>query len=263
MRFRLFWALCALFTVAASPVVGQERRADDTAFATLCMVDWSIGPIWAGSRLGCPPVLQPLRAPDRPCRTRYTTGDGTREEARLRYDAAGRLREVEHVGRRRASYAYDAEGRLTTHTTQTRGYPPTTTSFTYAQGAIADDTTASNDRHRWQLEGGRVVSEESVHGAPDAPPMSTARWIYENETFVGVDSVLCRAPSRDGARCEPSGSTNRSRITRDRAGRISRRTNGELTDLYTYDARGRVIRIRSASARFHDQMQVDYVCAEP
>lgn len=262
MRARRSWLISSWVALVTSPVVAQERPRDDVALATLCMVEWSIGPVWAGERLGCPPVVQPLAAPNRPCRTRYSTSGGTREEARLRYDAAGRLREVEHVGRGRVTYVYDGEGRLTSYTRQTTGYAPTTTSFAYARGTITDDTTSSTDRHRWQVEGGRLVSAEYVNGAPDAPPMSASRWIYERERFVGVDAVLCRTPPRDGARCDPAGPVDRSRVTRDRDGRISRRTNGDTTDLYTYDARGRVIRIRSASARFRDQMLVDYVCPD-
>lgn len=262
MRARRLWLIISWVTAVTSPVVGQERPRDDAALATLCMVEWSIGPVWAGERLGCPPVVQPLAALNRPCRTRYSTGVGTREEARLRYDAAGRLREVEHVGRGRVTYAYDAEGRLTTRTRLTTGYAPITTTYAYARGMISDETTSSTERHRWQVEGGRLVSAEYVNGAPDAPPMSVSQWIYERDRFVGVDAVLCRTPSRGGARCEPSGPVDRSRVTRDQAGRISRRTNGDTTDVYTYDPRGRVIRIRSASARFRDQMLVDYVCPD-
>lgn len=262
MRARLAVTVCVWMVVAAAPVVGQERPSADTALATLCMVKWSIGPIWAGEQLGCPPVVQPLAAPDRPCRTRYSTGTGTHEEARLRYDAAGRLREVEHVGRGRVTYVYDAEGRLTTHTRLTTGYAPSVTSFAYAPGAITDDAPSSVDRHRWQVEGGRLVSSEYVYGARDAPPMSTSRWIYESGRFVGVDTVLCRTPSRDGVRCEPRGAVEQSRITRDRAGRISRLTSGDNTTLYTWDVRGRVTRIRSTSTRFRDEMLVDYVCPD-
>lgn len=262
MRALRLWVILSWGPLLTSPVVGQERPREDAAFATLCVVKWSIGPVWAGEQLGCPPVVQPLEAPNRPCRTRYSTGDGTREEARLRYDATGRLREVEEVGRARVTYVYDAEGRLTTRTRLATGYPPTTTTYTYAPGTISDDTASSIDRHRWQVEGGRLVSAEYVYGAPDAPPISASRWIYERERFVGVDTTLCRAPSRNGTRCEASGPAVRSRVTRDQAGRILRLTSGDTTALYTYDARGRVIRIQSASARFRDQMLVDYVCPE-
>ena len=253
---------CGSVALVASSAEGQPRAPNDTPFATLCVVQWSLGPIWAGQRLGCPAVVQPLPSPDRPCRTRYTTGGGTAEEARLRYDAAGRLRAVEHVGRGRATFVYDAEGRLTSHTRQPAGYPPATTTFAYGPGAITDETTGSSERHRWQVEGARVVAEEYVQGESGNPIVSVARTIDEDGVFVGVDSVLCRGPSRDGVRCEPAGPVDRSRVTRDRAGRIVRSTHGDTTFLYTYDARGRVSRIRSASARFRDQTLVDYVCPE-
>jgi YD repeat-containing protein len=255
MRTRLAGLVCGVVAIAAAPVDGQERPTNDVAHATLCMVDWSIGPIWNGERVGCPPVLQALPPLDRPCRTRYSTGVGTREEALLRYDAAGRLREVEHVGRGRASYVYDAQGRLTRHTRQTMGYSATTTTFTYGPGLITDDTTTSNERHRWQ-----VVTSESLQGAPDAPPMATSRSVVERGVFVGLDTVLCRTPARDGVRCDPTGPAQPSRVMRDRAGRIVRGTIGDLTEVYTYDARGRVTRIQSSTARFRDQMLVDYVC---
>jgi YD repeat-containing protein len=260
MRTRLAGLVCGVVAIAAAPVDGQERPTNDVAHATLCMVDWSIGPIWNGERVGCPPVLQALPPLDRPCRTRYSTGVGTREEALLRYDAAGRLREVEHVGRGRASYVYDAQGRLTRHTRQTMGYSATTTTFTYGPGLITDDTTTSNERHRWQVEAGRVVTSESLQGAPDAPPMATSRSVVERGVFVGLDTVLCRTPARDGVRCDPTGPAQPSRVMRDRAGRIVRGTIGDLTEVYTYDARGRVTRIQSSTARFRDQMLVDYVC---
>ncbi len=265
MRSALAWTVCFFVAIAAPPVLGQAARPEGTAFATLCMVQWSIGPIWAGSRLGCPPVLQPLQAPNRPCRTRYSTSD-TREEARLRYDTAGRLREVEHVGRvgSRTSHVYDAEGRVTAHTRHTVG-PSETTSFAYAQGAISEDDSSSDYRHRWQLEGERLISEEYAQGARDAPPFSVSRWIYEGAVFIGVDTIVCRTPPSDpSARCEPSGPPQRSSVRRDRTGRITGWTNGDDTDSFTYDARGRLTRTRSirASTRFQSELRVDYVCPE-
>ena len=107
-----------------------------------------------------------------------------------------------------------------------------------------------------------MVSEVYAQGESGAPIVSVARTLDEHGVFVGVDAVLCRGSSRDGVPCEPAGPVDRSRVTRDRAGRIVRRTHGDTTSLYAYDARGRVTRIRSASARFRDQTLVDYVCPE-
>lgn len=226
------------------------------------MIDWSIGPVWAGAVQGCPPVVQPLQAPNRPCRTRYATSEDTAEVARLDYDAEGRLREVEHVGRGRAVYAYDAAGRLTTHTRRPTGYPPTTTTFTYAAGAregdytLWDDTSSDSYGHRWRVEAGRIVSEESLH---DDAPVSTSRWLYESDVFVGVETTLCTTPSASPS-CEPSAPPTRTHVTRDRAGRIATWSSADIVRRYTYDARSRLTRVRTTSPRLRTDMRIDYVC---
>jgi len=232
MSSRLSWAIGTFVLIAAWPVAGQEAQGENLAFGTLCTVEWSIGPIWAGSTFGCPPVVQPMSAPNRPCRRRYSTSVGTAEEARLRYDAAGRLSQVESVGRARADYVYDAEGRLTTHTYRPSGYPPTTTSFVYTPGprpgayAISDDTTSSDYRNRWEIDGGQIRSSEYVSGAST---LTTHRWIYEDGLFAAVETVLCQVPSSGGS-CDPSGPPTRAEVVRDRAGRIQRRTDGDYSN---------------------------------
>lgn len=259
---RLSLAVCALVSLVASPLVSQEPPPDEPSFATLCMIDWSIGPIWAGASRGCAPVVQPLQAPNRPCRTRYSTSQGTAEEARLDYDAEGRLREVEHVGRGRAVYAYDAAGRLTTHTRHRPSYPPTSTTFTYAVGAREGDYTLSSDAthdaygQRWHVEAGRIVSDELVHRDV---LVSISRWLYEADVFVGVETTLCTTPSSSPS-CEPSAPPSRSHVTRDRAGRIATWSNADIVQRYTYDARGRVTGIRTTSPRLRADMRIDYVC---
>lgn len=259
---RLVWIVCVLVALAAAPLASQAPAREDVAFATLCMIEWSIGPIWAGASLGCPPVVQPLQAPNRPCRRRYSTSEGSREEARLDYDADGRLREVEEVGRGRAVYTYDAAGRLTTHTRRPTGYPPTSTTFTYAPGAregdytLTDDTTSDAYGHRWHVAAGRIVSDESLH---DDVRDATSRWLYEADVFVGVETTLCTTPSSSPS-CEPSAPPTRSHVTRDRAGRIATSTTADIVRTYTYDARGRVTRFRTTSPRLREDMRVDYVC---
>ena len=218
---RSSWAIVAFVLVAAWPVAGQEARGPDVAFDTLCAVEWSIGPIWAGATLGCPPVVQPLSAPNRPCRRRYTNSQGTAEEARLRYDAAGRLSQVETVSHGTADYVYDATGRLTTHRRRPMGYPATTTSFVYTPGASADayaiasQSSSSEERNRWDVDAGQIRASEYVMGAV----RSTSRWIYENRSFVAVETIVCRDPSGDPS-CDPSGPSTRATVVRDRAGRI-------------------------------------------
>jgi len=264
MRSRLSWVICLCATLAASSVSGQEGETESPAFATLCMVEWSIGPIWAGGGLGCPPVVQPLSAPNRPCRKRYSTSAGTAEEALLRYDVAGRLSQVENVGHGRADYVYDAEGRLTTHTHRPRGYPATTTSFVYTPGsrsgdyAISEEPSSSDYRNRWQIEAGRIHSSVYMSGAST---LTTNRWVYESEVFVRVETIPCRGASSD-ASCVPSGPPSRMEVTRDRNGRIQRWTNGDVRNVYTYDSRGRLTRIRGTSARLQDDTRIDYVCPE-
>lgn len=260
MRPRSLALVATLLSLAAAPVVAQQRPAPDLALATLCTVRNSLGPLWAGASVGCPVVLPVLPPSDRPCRTRYTTGAGTREEARLHYDDAGRLREVEHPGRSRARYVYDRDGRLTSHTRQTVGYPASTTTFTWTADTVTDDTPGSDDRTRWHLDGGRAVSWETIHGAPDALPMAVSQAVLAQGIFAGVDTTLCRRNARTDARCESDGTAHPSRLTRDRAGHITRLTNEAATEVFTWDARGRLARIRSTSPRFHDETLVDYVC---
>lgn len=260
---RLVWSVCVLVALAASPLASQAPAREDVASATLCMIEWSIGPIWAGASVGCPPVVQPLQAPNRPCRRRYSTSEGSREEARLDYDADGRLREVEHVGRGRAAFAYDPEGRLTSHARRSTAYPASTTSYTYTAGARAGDYTISadtppgDDGYRWRVEADRIVSTDSTEAGV---ALSIARALFEGDVFAGVETTLCTRPSSSPS-CEPSGQPSRTHITRDRLGRIASWSNEDIVRRYTYDARGRLTRVRTESPRLRDDLRVDYVCA--
>jgi len=186
------------------------------------------------------------------------------EDARLRYDDAGRLRELEHPGVRRTSYVYDAAGRLMTRTAHTLGYPPATESFEYTDDAITI-ADGSEYWYRWRIEGGRFVSHEYVIGSRGTPPFATSRWLYENDVFVGVETVLCRRPPTDpSAVCEPSAPPERTAVTRDSRGRLRQWVGGSLTESFTYDARGRLTRIRGidSATRFWTDHRIDYACPE-
>lgn len=109
----------------------------------------------------------------------------------------------------------------------------------------------ARDAHRLRGERSRRV-ERPAHGGR-APHR-------RDGVFVGVDDVQCRRPSTNGALCEPDGPVDRSRVTRDRAGRIVGVTHGDSTQAYAYDARGRVTGIRSESPGFRDETLVSYGC---
>ncbi len=106
-----------------------------------------------------------------------------------------------------------------------------------------------------------MVSGESIYGGPETLPRQFSRAVYERGIFVGEDvEYSCRSQPRDGGLCDASGPTERSRLTRDAAGRIVRRVDAHFDESFAYDARGRMARHELIDGPHRQQVLFEYAC---
>ncbi len=256
--------LCSLLPFVASPAVAQER-AIDRSLATLCTVLAASGSLTEGAEVGCPVVLPVLPASDRPCRTRFVLGTMPRWEARLQYDAAGRLQAVDGHERGHLAFTWDLEGRMTASTQTFATRPPVTTTFTWTADTVRGHVSGTL-RSIWHLEGGRAAWWETLPDATGSRRTVTRTWVSQG-VVSGVSVAPCRATPDGGERCESEWGDRQLGITRDRAGRIVARGHMNVSDRYryTWDGRGRITRIRHTEVMFSEETLrfdtlVDYVC---
>jgi YD repeat-containing protein len=183
--------------------------------------------MWA--QHGCPPDPGPLVEGRRPCRVHWGT-----DVMDLRYDVAGRLAEV--VNRAFATkYTYDDGGRLT-GIAWTVGGRDLAIEVVHDGGQVTYRSDISE--HRATVDGGQMTRFEI------------------DENHVCTLSRDERGGIRELSSAHNGEVINAAKFTRDAAGLLVRRQDGQIAWTYSWDAAGRLTKIGGWEA----PVTVDYSC---